>query len=414
MKFSLGFSLINSVSYKNDDSDITFINTHYLVKKLIEKADISDCLDGFLKSIDSDWEYISPIVFLNLEIEKANGLSLLDYHDVDLVKFIITELFFKTENFKKIDWVHEKIDSLDLSVKGLYLRYGNVELRVIESFFRYKDEGVIKNALEIVRSINDENFIYEIMSHGIDRWLSSGDLSFNIKALMTNAGFYFSENLETATSDILNWINCYINALLTSNAKLFPYPPCYPFFLNVQKGLSGINPSYAPSYLHFPDPKKFFSMLKGRKVLILSPFKDEINRMLSEHRLRNLYDEFVIEDIVFHVIEAPISTYPNRPNNGWSDTYNQLKQNISYAMASCKFDIFLASCGCYGLPIVSHVYHTYDCTSVYYGNFLNTLFGIRQNCSIDFEKGRIKDHLRISGDLSKFKNVSLIDGGRYV
>jgi hypothetical protein len=154
-------------------------------------------------------------------------------------------------------------------------------------------------------------------------------------------------------------------------------------------------------------------MLKGKNVLVLSPFKNQIDRMIKEGRLEKLYKKFKISDINFITIEAPISTYPNRPGTGWTDSFTKLKSNIDIQFKNIKIDFFTASCGCYGIPICEYVYSEHMCTSLYYGNWLNTILGIRQKCSLDWVS-EINQELRIDGDLAQYKNIEKIDDGRYL
>lgn len=412
MKFSLGFLSDGPVNFEVDS--ILYLNLFNVLKNSggsLEK--LNQSIDDFLKNFNSMEDiYISSVAPLHQQmITESVGFSQLNSSEIDSVKYILCEMYLKTLNFKKIDWVREEIETVDFSVKGLYVRYGMVEIRLIDSILRDCDQLNLAMQ-EIQGKQSSPEFMYEKMKQDAARWLSSGDLSFNIRSLMTNAGFYLQENSDNALLDLDQWKDAYISGIL--KGRLLSVPPAYPWFFSAWKRLQEVSRiTYTPCYLDFPSPEHFFSMLKGKKVLVITPFKDQVDRMINEGRLKKLYRKFEITDIEFTVVEAPISTYPNRPGSGWADSFSQLKSAIDINFSNDKFDFFTASCGCYGIPICEYVYSKYDCTSLYYGNWLNTLLGIRQKCSLDFSS-EVYEELRINSDLSKYKNMEKIDDGRYV
>ncbi len=412
MKFAIGFKQIESLTYLV--GDIKYLNAHFLINH-INDISLANLLDKFLEevNIDND-EFIIPIGLLNNELIVNDGMKELEHSQIDLIKFVITELHFRMEKTKKIDWIHENFSSANFDEKKLFLRYGNVELRALEFAIRNPQllPGIVEN---VTANIKDANFIYTQMLSGAERWLFAGDGNFNIRALMSNAGFYFSLDPSKALIDLSAWIEKYFQGFLVPGCQLFPYPGCYPFFLNVWKELSVLKQTYVPSYSNFPSPSQFFSMLRGRRVLVLTPFKELMERMVSENRLKHLYKNFEITGVDFVFCQAPVSLYPARPGDGWLETFDNITLEVSSLISRHNIDIFFASCGSYGVPITSHIYNEFNITSVYYGNFLNTLFGIKQQCSINYEVGNINENLRLDSDLgSRYSNVQLIDGGRYV
>jgi hypothetical protein len=412
LKVAIGFKKIQSLTYSV--GDVKFLNAFFLINHSTDFS-LENLLDQFLEEINIDKdEFIVPIGLLNNELILNEGMKEIEHAQLDLIKLIITDLHFRLEKIRKIDWIHEDFSSANFDEKKLFLRYGNVELRALEFAMRNPSlmPGITEN---LITNINDTNFIYKQMQPGAERWLFAGDGNFNIKALMSNAGFYFSLDPNKAQRDLSAWTEKYFQGFLVPGCQLFPYPACYPFFLNVWKELSDSKQSYIPLYSHFPSPSKFFSMLRGKRVLVLTPFKDLMVRMVNENRLRNLYKNFEISETNFVFCQSPVSLYPTRPGDGWLDTFDNLASEISSLISRHDIDIFFASCGSYGVPITSHIYNEFNITSVYYGNFLNTLFGIKQQCSIDYENGNINDDLRLDSDLgSRYSNVQLIDGGRYV
>ena len=411
MKFAMGFKVEEVLRFKSDE--VEYFNLFSAIKKSKGESEVLKLLASeFLSNFDPlDDIYVSATALMHHHMISAGGLKLLSCEDVDMIKHILCDMHFMTTEYKKIEWIREAIDTVDFSKKGLYVRYGMIEIRLLDSLLR--DPNQVNTTLEkIHKRQSDSDYMYENMVQDRSRWLSSGDLGFNIKSLMTNAGFYLNESIQQAALDLNAWKDSYIRGIL--NGVLLSVPPAYPWYFSfwrrIQEFVSG---AYIPTYMHFPAPEHFFAMLRGKKVLILTPFKEQIERMINEDRLRNLYKKFEITDMDLTIINAPISTYPNRPGSGWLDSFEHIKKEIDRQFLNKKFDFFTASCGCYGIPVAEYVYSKYDCTSLYYGNWLNTLFGIRQKCSLDFD-AEVNDFLRIDSDLSKYKNMEKIDDGRYI
>ena len=409
-QFTFGFSNIDSIFYS--DNLYSYINLHFLIKNYGKNKDelIKNLKELIFKFVPNA-KFITSGSPLNQQLQQSRGLNYLSQSEIDLMKMIFCEAHILTFNLVKIDWVPEDAIPVNISENGLYVRYGNVELRVIENFFRNRDKS-INSIANILPNLNDKDFIFKKMNPDEYKWLSSQDFDFNLKALMTNAGFYFSENFEEAKNDLSYWAHKYLEGLKLG--KLFLYPGAYPFFWNIWNFLENNNEQYV-QYASFPDPQNFFKMLKGKKVLVVTPFKELLDRMISESRLKNLYKNFIIDDIDFTFLQSPMSIYPHRPDLSWSASYNNLLNSASDFFINKNADIFLASCGCYGIPLTTDIYKKFNCPSVYYGNWLNTLLGIKQACSINFgNDGLINDQLRLESDLGKYENLNLIDGGRYI
>ncbi|GAA0770032.1 hypothetical protein LRH25_31020 [Ideonella azotifigens] len=287
-----------------------------------------------------------------------------------------------------------------------YARYGNVELRVIQNWIERQPE--LREALQTVQAgLDDANSMYAPRKLG--RWLSADDLAFNLRALMTNAGFY--ADLDQPWRSLAPWCETYLAALGGAD-HLFPYPGAYPNFWPVQAHLWQRDGRVAGP-VRFPAPDRFYAMLAGRKLLFVTPFADEIAGLRDSGRLFGLYKDLPIPDFALQTLPAPMSVYPQRPDAGWHDSFERLKQQVDEAFARHEFDLFFASCGCYGLPLTHHVHRTHGCAAVYYGNHLNTLLGVRQKCNDGFLPERRLDANWAVSRLGEMENLARIDGGRY-
>lgn len=115
------------------------------------------------------------------------------------------------------------------------------------------------------------------------------------------------------------------------------------------------------------------------------------------------------------VIQSPMSIFPNRPNSSWIESFKTLKETIQFSFSQNKHSLFFASAGVYGLPICNFVYATYDIASVYTGNYINYLFGVRQNATEDgfYSDKRDVANWATSG-LGSIPGLARVDEGRYV
>jgi len=340
------------------------------------------------------------------------------WNDYEWLNTLITQfiLYFRDFNVPKIshlpslECVNQPIHNEVGWVPGLYGRYGNVELRVVESYLR--DQGVVERALADIRDrLGDESYMYSEGKR--DHWLSVRDVNFNLRKLMTNAGFYL-EN-EAGSPDIGSfdfWLREYLTALEDATA-LFPYPACYPNYFVTQDYLFQ-KQGHLKNYVKFPFPARFYEILGGANVLFLTPFYREVNELFASKKIFSLYTDIKIPRYQLTAVAAFVSTYPNRPHHSWAETFEKMKDEVDKAFENDNFTVFFASCGCYGMPICRYVYRRYGIASVYYGNHTNTLFGIRQTGSESFlSQRRILENWAVS-HLGDVRNMNKIDDGRYI
>ena len=289
----------------------------------------------------------------------------------------------------------------------LYGRYGNVELRVLENWLQDK-EGLLVEYRKVVEQYSDEAYMYR--GQASRHWLSSDDKNYNLRQLMTNAGFYPA--LADGGEDLNCWAKEYLAALAASKG-LFSYPMAYPNFYATQGHLHAKYGVIA-DYINFPDPAVFYAMLAEHDVLFVTPFAAEVGETFDTGRLFQLYTDIVIPTFSLRTLQSHISTYPNRPHGSWRETYQHLVADIDAAFRERPFSLFFAASGCYGMPLCRYVYRRYGCASVYYGNHLNTLFGVRMACNDNFLTGRRNLQYWARSGLSEVKNMDRIDGGRYI
>lgn len=291
-------------------------------------------------------------------------------------------------------------------LKGLYVRPGIVELRALQSFLTKPDEA--RSALtEIVNRLADEDFLYA--PPRVPMW-HSGDVSFNIRRLMTHAGFYTGEQL--AWEHFSAWCAGYQAALsegsLLLHGKAFWYSLGVLALLHQQTGV-------LPPYRSTPPNRRFYPALAGRRLLFVTSFHEAIRHLVASQKLRHLYHDIAMPDFVLETLPAFISTYPNRPHGHYRETFQCLVEQVERHISRSGTDLFMASCGCYGLPLCHYVYRHLGISAVYLGNSTNTLFGILQKTSLDFMRDHRNEANWIRGDLGQhYLNLDRIDQGRYL
>jgi hypothetical protein len=289
---------------------------------------------------------------------------------------------------------------------GLYGRVGNVELRVLDSFLTSRNEFFDSCDAVRLRSLSREDLrVPRTRGSG---WLSSQDVEFNVRLLLTNAGFYFADGED---SSIRLWCDRYFEALRTSTA-LFPYPNANPFFFIVQEELANRGP--LPPYVRFPAMKDFYRLMADRTVVFVTPFADLVRHQVASGRVRKLFAGIEVPEFEIETIQSPMSIYPNRPDESWNDSFLRTVAQIDAKLASCESAIFIASAGCYGMPLAAHASRHHRVPSLYYGNAVHGYFGIRQNGTAGLGAGNRIEGNWVDGNLSKVPGVAHVDGGRYI
>ncbi len=126
----------------------------------------------------------------------------------------------------------------------------------------------------------------------------------------------------------------------------------------------GIEPFY------FEDP--WSQSLKGKKVLVIHPFKDSIE---SQYKKRELIypDSNILPEFDLTVIQSVQSIGGVGPHKNWKESLEHMKNEIR----DVDFDIALLGCGSYGLPLVDFVKTEMNRSAIYIGGGLQLLFGIK-------------------------------------
>lgn len=112
----------------------------------------------------------------------------------------------------------------------------------------------------------------------------------------------------------------------------------------------------------FPDLEPFrwnnpwTKALKGKKVLIIHPFTQTIEKQYRNNREKLFNNLDVLPEFELKLIRAvqpkSISTDPYDQYDTWFDAFEFMKSEIR----NCDFDVAILGCGAYGMPLASYIY----------------------------------------------------------
>ena len=122
--------------------------------------------------------------------------------------------------------------------------------------------------------------------------------------------------------------------------------------------------------------KQWFPLLDGRRILIISPFDNEIKNQLKlkdelfpKHFLEK-YPNFRGVDYVHTYLT--LDNY-EKPHKNWFETYNHYCSQIDLK----DFDVALLFCGCYAYPLANYIYEKMGKSAIITGGLGQLFFGIR-------------------------------------
>lgn len=113
--------------------------------------------------------------------------------------------------------------------------------------------------------------------------------------------------------------------------------------------------------------------LKGKKVLVIHPFADLIQKQYKENRTKLFENPNVLPEFELYTIEAVQSL--GGETHGFEDWFEALK-SMENKMDKCDYDIALIGCGAYGFSLAAHAKRM-GRKAVHLGGALQLLFGIK-------------------------------------
>lgn len=199
--------------------------------------------------------------------------------------------------------------------------------------------------------------------------------SYLLHTLIYNAGIYFrTDDLSHPLDydDLLTFCKYQIECYKISNscACFFDQPVMKNIYHFIQSACKTELIDYKfiePYYLKKPWTK----LLEGKKILVVSPFADTIQKQYQKRELL-----FENKDILpeFNLIcyKSPMTLAGNKLHSSWKETFDIMWNDIK----QLDFDVALLGCGGYGHPLCLHIRKELNKSCIYIGGALQILFGI--------------------------------------
>ncbi|HEY1613340.1 MAG TPA: hypothetical protein VGF97_06560 [Rhizomicrobium sp.] len=374
----------------------------------VRKAVRSSFVDAATMVSNEKRSLVTTVDFKAFTVDMINNISNPDLGNATIGAFLGAIAEYRSQNSalhgKDVWRDAPPFEDYDMTAQPAAVRYGNVELRVIENYLLEPEN--LRAALEnIVEKLGDEGAMYANVK--MTAKLTHDDPDFNVRRLMTNAGFYVGQQRDKAWQVLDDWAKRYIAAMCESNLI---WQNSHAFhYLKIQRALYEQNGA-VPAYVEKPNRHSIYENIAGREVLFVSPLAHIVNHQFSSGNMEKLYKTHKVPEFSLRAIPAYMSTWPNRPHENWSETFERMCDSVRAAYRERPFDVFIASCGCYGLPISQFARSEYGCSTLYVGHGAHTLFGLFPNP----ESQTINLEMWAKGDLGRYANVDRIDGGRYV
>lgn len=336
----------------------------------------------------------------------------IDFNEIIKLHIFLFHSFKKDKTQIKINIHKNTILNYNLCDKKLIVRTGIIELQACNLT---NNELIKQSILSISSNINNEKYIYDILQYKSKCWISIfhelEEYKKRIVKLMTNAGFYFSDNFENALKSFIFFKNGYIESIKNSDFLIkWNFLNCYS--LNI---LNNIKKEKQITHIKSSNGTDLCILFDKKKILFLTPFKDLIDLQYNNGNIYKLRKNNNLTAIDLTTIEAFLTTYPNKKHNDFIETYNYYTNEIDKHFLTKEFDIFTCSCGCYGLLLCNYVYKKYNITSVYIGHDINHFFGIKtnRNSKIDLLNFNNEDLFLESNLHIKYKNMENIENNCY-
>jgi hypothetical protein len=138
----------------------------------------------------------------------------------------------------------------------------------------------------------------------------------------------------------------------------------------------GFPPLIAPTRFR---EARFFNLLNGRRVVMVSAFAEEIAGFHADGCLDELWSAVGLDCRLAGLvtIPAPFSIWPQYPGAGWKESFDALLVEATAKMEETGADLFLVAAGCYGAPLTHAIGKRFpDALALHYGHHINTCFGV--------------------------------------
>lgn len=172
-----------------------------------------------------------------------------------------------------------------------------------------------------------------------------------------------------------------------------------------------------PMRLEESDPNAipWSAALEGKRVLVVHPFKESIEKQYynnREHIFEGIHVRNILPKFDLYVVKAVQSLSDERENyKDWFDALEYMKCEID----KLDYDVAIIGCGAYGLPLAAHVKRKGK-IAIHMGGATQLLFGIRGK---RWDLGGTRDYYYMNSywvrpmESERIKNMSVVEGGCY-
>ncbi|MRX63335.1 hypothetical protein [Maribacter luteus] len=151
--------------------------------------------------------------------------------------------------------------------------------------------------------------------------------------------------------------------------------------------------------------------LKGKKVLVVHPFAETIEKQYQKREL--LFENNLLPAFELKTIKAVQSVAGSETAfNDWFEALEHMKQQIDAA----DYDVCIIGCGAYGFPLAAHVKRSGK-KAIHMAGATQLLFGIKgkrwENYIVWPYMNLFNEHWVRPGDNEKPKNANVVEGACY-
>jgi hypothetical protein len=290
---------------------------------------------------------------------------------------------------------------------GLYVRVGVVELNALHSILQNSE--LMKQYAEDAFELLSFTSAQELHKLGGQSYWTGSDHKTNFIKLATNAGFYSPPKISW--DQLRLWGDNYIEAM-ERGTNLYCLPDLIVKFCSYRSKLRKKRP-YAIN------PEDILDRVTQSRTIVVSAYSKEINTHLDNGGLFNLWKDMGVKSIKSTVtaIQAPMSIWPYKPHESWGATFENLCGEVSNAIEHSGAETLIASCGCYGLPLVNRMNKIHGITAIYNGHSSNIFFGILTKATRNdaLYKRFMNSNYWIESTLSeRAPEICRVDRGRYI
>jgi hypothetical protein len=216
--------------------------------------------------------------------------------------------------------------------------------------------------------------------------------------LHNNAGFY-------GTNEYRRFSKMYSDGCKNSDLHAYwnfqGFVELEDYLVPIDKPL--IDPSALESF-RFGSP--WTEGLKGKKILVINPFKSQIDSQLST-KDKIWTNQNVLPDAKWITYESVQSIGGEGPHKDWYESFDVMTNDIS----KIDFDIALLGCGSYGMPLANFIKMDLNKSAIYIGGGLQLYFGIKGKRWDNSDVNKFYNNHWIRPQ--KTKNSDKVEGGCY-